>query len=204
MQKFIVLFLAFVSLNIFADTEEQMARDAVKLYQTHSANRYRKPLKLTVSEDSSVNAYAKLSMRGEPIIDITSGALYELTGDGVLATICHELGHFFGHKQFSINPNDPRSMIIESEADYFAGFCLVNFLKSVRGYSDRKAIEEAVEIAKVEAPVYVQSRLDCNKAYSQSFPRGGWNQGYADPECRLLTVIHGARGWKRPNCWYNP
>lgn len=144
-----------------------------------------------------MNASASARIFG-PSLTITTEALRQMVDDEALATMCHEMGHLFGERFFTT----VSGLAVEGEADYFAGKCLMKYLTEVRGMSSRRATAAAEEIAKGEAVAFAQGRLTWERGYLTFYE--GINRSYPPDECRLLTVLHGVWGWKRPACWYNP
>lgn len=192
-----LLTLVFQVAPTLASDEIQTLKDLKNLYRPEAMAKYGKPIQISIENSAKMNAYA-FARFGSPQLTISSGALKQLHDDEVISTICHEIGHLFGvrHK-WTVS-----GLAIEGEADYFAGSCIVRFLRQVRGMSPDRAEREAIEIAEHEAVAFARSRLNWEKAYLEA--HGGIKRGYPNRECRLLTVIHGIKGWKRPQCWYNP
>jgi Zn-dependent peptidase ImmA (M78 family) len=182
------------------ETKVEKLKDLIQLYQSFALRLYKHPLSLIIEQSSEMDAYA--NQRG-PVIGITEGTLSTLPDDAVLATVCHELGHFFGDSRFRLDPTR-QSGIIEAEADYFAGYCLVNYYKVVKGYSKIRAEDASMIAARLEAPYFEKKRLVPERAYGETYFTQGWNRQYPEGECRLLTVLHGIKARQRPSCWYNP
>lgn len=192
-----LIVLVFTSSLAIARDELETINELLELYRPESMEKYGKPIAFTVKKSSQMNASASARLFG-PSLTITTGALESLVDDEALSTMCHEMGHLFGERHFSTISG----LAVEGEADYFSGFCLMRYLKEVRGMSQSRATAEAEEIAKHEASAFAQGRLTWQKAYLDFY--SGINRSYPANECRLLTVLHGVWGWKRPACWYNP
>lgn len=200
MKKFTLLslfILVFTSSLAIARDELETIHELLELYRPQSMEKYGKPIAFTVKKNSDMNASASARLGG-PSLTITTGALESLIDDEALSTMCHEMGHLFGERFFTTISG----LAVEGEADYFSGYCLMRYLTEVRGMSQGRATAEAEEIAKHEAMAFAQGRLTWQKAYLDFY--SGINRSYPANECRLLTVLHGVWGWKRPSCWYNP
>jgi hypothetical protein len=78
----------------------------------------------------------------------------------------------------------------------------MRYYTEVQGLSVAQALYESDRVAEDEAEFFEQCRLEPRNAYEYEIH--GVTLDYPDPNCRLLTLTHGARGWKRPNCWFNP
>lgn len=191
------LLFSLLSAQSFAQNELETIRDLIDLYRPDSMERYKRPIKFTLQRSNQMNAYAT-ALLGRPEVIITTRALKNLKDDEALATMCHEVGHLFGERHvWTIS-----GLAVEGEADYFEGKCLVRFLKEVRRLSHSRAIADAIDIAHHEAVAFAEGRLTWQRAYLDFYQ--GIHRGYPPKECRLLTVIHGIHGWKRPKCWFNP
>ena len=200
MKKFSLLtLLVLVSISTLAVARDELEtiNELLELYRPESMEKYGKPIAFTVKKSSDMNASASVRLGG-PALKITTAALESLVDDEALSTMCHEVGHLFGERLVSTLSD----LAVEGEADYFSGFCIVRYLKEVRGMSHSRATAEAEEIAKHEASAFAQGRLTWQKAYLDFYE--GINRTYPANECRLLTVLHGVWGWKRPACWFNP
>ncbi len=180
-----------------ARDELETIYELLELYRPESMEKYGKPIAFKLKKNSDMNASASARLSA-PTITITTGALKSLIDDEAVSTVCHEMGHFFGERLVSTISG----LAVEGEADYFSGRCLIKYLTKVRGMSQSRAIAEAEEIAKHETAAFAQGRLQWQKAYLDFYE--GVNDSYPANECRLLTVLHGIWGWKRPACWYNP
>ncbi len=167
------------------DARAMLGRDiALKFHQTNEAP----------------NAHASyMGPKNGPLITYYSTLLHLNKDDDVVTVVCHELGHILGNR----SPGVTRAgFALEGEADYFAGKCAVRYYTSVRGMNLSKAQEKAYTGAQQSFSSLYQMRINANEARFQEFP--GISQTYPKPACRVLTVYHGAMGWQRPKCWYNP
>ena len=200
MKKFTLLallVLVFTSTFAVARDEFETINELLELYRPESMKKYGMPIAFTLKKSSDMNASASARLSG-PTLTITTAALKSLVDDEALSTMCHEMGHLFGERHFTT----VSGLAVEGEADYFSGHCLIRYLTEVRGMSKRRATAEAEEIAKHEAVAFAQGRLTWQAAYLEFYE--GINLSYPANECRLLTVLHGVWGWKRPACWFNP
>jgi hypothetical protein len=119
--------------------------------------------------------------------------------DDVVTVVCHELGHMLGSRSPGVTQ---AGFALEGESDYFAGKCAVRYYTTVRNMSLARAQQAAYLGAQQSFSSLYQIRIDANKARSHEYP--GIAPKYPTPECRVLSVYHGAMGWSRPKCWYNP
>lgn len=179
----------------------EIASDIIGLYQPMAREVLGSEIYLWIEpSDESPNAYASFNgPRGSPRIHILTSTLREFEDDEIAATVCHELGHFFGDRTFG---ERSEGIALEGEADYFAGSCLMQYLTKTLHLSPGRAVVEAISIAKNEAQAFEHRRIDPDRARWRYV--NGINLSYPDPDCRLLTVIHGIRNLKRPVCWFNP
>lgn len=196
------IFFAFALCGIAEARDRlEIASDIIGLYQPLAREMFRKEIYLWIEpSNENPNAYASFNgPRGSPRIRILTSTLREFEDDEIAATVCHELGHFFGDRTFG---EKEEGIALEGEADYFAGSCLMRYLTQTLHLSPGRAVVEAISIAKNEAQAFEYRRLDPNRARSKC--ADGINRAYPDPDCRLLTVIHGIRKLNRPVCWFNP
>jgi len=198
----LIIFLAF-ALSGVAEAKDRLeiVSDIIGIYQPLAREMFGQEIFLWVEpSNESPNAYASFNgPRGSPRIRILTPTLIEFEDDEIAATVCHELGHFFGDRSFG---ERSEGIALEGEADYFAGACLMRYLTEVENLSLDRAVTEAIWIAKNEAQAFERRRLDPNRARSKCIE--GIDRAYPAPDCRLLTVIHGIRNLKRPVCWFNP
>lgn len=187
--------------NAQAEDRFEIVSDIIGLYQPMARATFGQEIYLWIEpSNESPNAYASFGgPRGSPRIRILSSTLIEFEGDEVAATVCHELGHFFGDRTYG---ERSEGIALEAEADYFAGSCLMRYLTGTRHLSVGRAQAEAIAIAKDEAQAFERRRLNPDRA--RSMCGEGVALSYPDADCRLLTVIHGIRNLRRPICWFNP
>lgn len=167
-------------------------------------------------ENPKVNASATRTMKDDPIVIIFGGMIRhpEMTRDGVLAVLCHELGHFMGGapKKKRGTSHKRSWSSAEGQADYFVGAkCLPYLLKqkidSTPLFGNESEIEEilvrcgkdevcqrtllaGLSITKVFASLknYYEMpsfhRFDRSEVWETVF-------GHPEPQCRLDTILAG-------------
>ena len=190
--------LAFVP-SISQATEFESIKEIIGSYQQEFRAKFGKEVAFTIEVTSERNAYASFAgPNGSPLITITSAYLDLFDDDEAINSICHEIGHFLGDMSFA---SVSGRFAIESESDYFGGKCGVKYFRR-KGYSLAKAQEITIHNARNSRSKVMSSRLDPNRARIVHFP--GIDTDYATGDCRVLSVVHGAMGWKRPSCWYGP
>ena len=197
----LIALFSFGNVSLANDRFELVA-DIVGLYQRDARRILGSEIYLMADgkDDEGPNAYASFNgPMGAPRIRLTKALLREFEDEEVAATVCHELGHFFG--DLRIGTRDP-GLAIEAEADYFAGGCLMRYLTEGCGISTSRAESIAIDIARNEAQAFERRLLNPDRAVSEQ--AHGILKGYPNANCRLLTVFHGIRGYRRPTCWYNP
>ncbi len=182
-------------------SEIEVIKDLIGLYQPEIRKRYGKELYFEIQETETRNAWASITggPNRSPLLTITSAYLYMFVDDEVINTVCHELGHFLGNISFG---STKQGAAFESEADYFGGSCAVRYYREVRGFSLNKAQETAIHMAKNSRSHVKGYCIDPYEARAMTY--NGINTMYSVPECRVLSVLHGIMGWKRPACWFNP
>lgn len=196
---------AFVFTAVFSTpanaTETEVVKDIIAIHQQDARRILGREIGLVIRQtNEEPNAHASYQgANNGPILTYYSSLLQLNEDDDVVAVVCHELGHFLGSRAFG---KTQIGNAIESEADYFAGQCGVRYYRTVRGMSLSAAQQEISENARKSFEHLYEMRIDPNKARNQAYT--GINQTYSDPSCRVLSVIHGAMGWARPRCWYNP
>ena len=185
-------------------TEEKtsIVKEIVASYQSEALGRLGQMIELRLSDTTDcrfIQAYGGHDKSGIPHVTFFPGLVREFSSDAVLFTLCHELGHLFG----SVNPQsmgiatpyDPRDSI-EGEADYFAGSCILNYLKdeTLAFQAGKEALQKFMGPTIKMAP---------DKARKKKY-KHGIDFDYPNPDCRLLTILNGIKGEERPKCWYNP
>jgi hypothetical protein len=198
---FTLLLLSSGFINSVQATEVETVREIIGIHQKDARALLGREVALKIFEtNESPNAHASnMGPNNGPLITYYSTLLYLNQDDEVITVVCHELGHLIGSRK----PGQTRAgFALEGEADYFAGKCAVRYLTTVRNMSLSRAQEVALTGAQHSFSRLYKTRIDANQARFQQF--SGINQTYASPECRVLTVYHGAMGWNRPKCWFNP
>lgn len=197
----ILLSLSFSSGLATAGDAKEVASDVIAIHQPLARRILGKEIYLLIEQSQKrPNAFASFNgPGGSPRIRILSTLLEEFEDDEIAGTVCHELGHFFGN--LSLGLRDV-GLAIEAEADYFEGKCLARYLTQIRGMSRYPAEREAIRIAKNEAQAFERRFLNSDFAIADRTK--GIMKTYSNPNCRLLTVIQGIRGERRPSCWFNP
>jgi predicted Zn-dependent protease with MMP-like domain len=196
----LVAVFIFISSNALA-TETEIVRDIISIHQSDARRILGREIALRIYETNEApNAHASyMGPNNGPLLTYYSTLLEEQQDDDVVTVVCHELGHFLGNR----GPGVTRSgNAIEGEADYFAGKCAVRYYRMVRGMSLTEAQNTTAMAAQNTFQNLYKIKIDPNRARHMQF--AGVNQTYAKPDCRVLSVIHGAMDWKRPVCWYNP
>jgi hypothetical protein len=182
-------------------TEVETVQEIIAIHQKDARALLGREIALKIYETNEApNAHASyLGPNNGPMITYFSTLLYLNKDDDVVTVVCHELGHLLGSRK----PGQTNAgNALEGEADYFAGKCAVRYFTTVRNMSLSRAQEAAYSGARQSFSSLYKIRIDANRARTQEYP--GINPTYATPECRVLSVYHGAMGWNRPKCWYNP
>lgn len=184
----------------YATDERELIWRTVNLYQLDARITYGHEIDLEIISRSSLNAYPVVSNDGVSLV-FFSRLLEALSDDMIVAATCHELGHLFGSPDLRFKESD---FAVEGESDYFAGACLVRYLMQYERLSRRNAEVAAEVIATSAYSILYQERLLSDCARGSRAGRVIRDGEYPEPNCRLLSVVHGARGWRRPECWYDP
>ena len=196
-----VLATLFLSTIVHA-TELEIVENIISMNQEDARRILGREIAYTVFETNQ-QPNANASYRGPnngPLLTYYSSLLMDQSDDDVVPVVCHELGHLLGNRASGVTPS---GNAIEEEADYFAGKCSVKYYRTYRGMSLRQAQNATAAAAMKAFQELFKTRLNPDRARSEQFP-SGINQTYADPDCRILTIINGSMDWKRPTCWYNP
>lgn len=185
-------------------TEEKVktAKEIIGNYQVRAMSELGQLIELRLNETNDcrfIQAYGGHDKKGFAHVTLFPGLVREFSPNAVLFTLCHELGHLFGSVtpvDIGIaTPYDSRDSI-EGEADYFAGSCILDYLKD-----ENLAFEAGREaLQKFMGPA---TNMDPERARKKKY-RHGVDYDYPNPDCRLLTIQNGVRGEPRPKCWYNP
>lgn len=181
-------------------TEFETISDVIGMYQPEFRAKFGKEVAFKIERTQERNAYASYQgPNGGPLITITSAYLELFIDDEAINSICHEIGHFLGDMSFA---NVGGRFAIESESDYFGGQCGVRYFRTKKGYGLSKAQDITIHNARNARSKTMSARLDPNRARIVHYQ--GIDTDYASGDCRVLSVVHGAMGWKRPSCWYGP
>lgn len=199
---------------------EMLAQRVKSVYGKRIKDLYKKELIINIDwENDRVNAHATKDENDNPVVVVRGGMIRhpEMTRDGLLMIICHELGHHYGGapKKFRGNSNKRSWSSAEGQADYFAtNKCLPlifadgseNIQMRARGddknqesarnrcredqYCIRSAMA-ALVVGKVFAslkPFWENPKLDL----TDSSQVGVTQYKHPRPQCRLDTYIAGA------------
>ena len=180
-------------------------------------------------ENDRVNAHCTLDDNDNPVINLLGGMIRhpEMTRDGLLLILCHELGHYMGGnpKKFRGQSTLRSWASVEGQADYFATFnCLplvFNDHKETKGMYDesKETVSNAQKRCSTSDCVrsslagLAVARLFASLKLGQELPTLVREdetqvpitlQTHPRPQCRLDTFVAGADRWERPFCWFNP
>lgn len=180
-------------------------------------------------ENASVNAHCTLDDYDNPVINILGGMIRhpEMTRDGLLLILCHELGHYMGGepKKFRGRSTLRSWASVEGQADYFAtSFCLplifndqvetkamyeeesekvVNAEKRCGGSDCVRASLAGLAVARLFATL--KTGIDTpTLAKEDRYQVPVTLQTHPNPQCRLDTFVAGGNSDERPLCWFNP
>lgn len=180
-------------------------------------------------ENERVNAHCTLDDYDNPVINILGGMIRhpEMTRDGLLLILCHELGHYMGGepKKFRGRSTLRSWASVEGQADYFAtSTCLPlifnDQLETKAIYSeDEEKVENAEkrcssnECVRASLAGLAVARLFASLktgietptlAKEDRYQSPVTLQTHPNPQCRLDTFVAGASSEERPLCWFNP
>lgn len=208
--KHVFLFTILLSFQTSASvcwdqsTEEKtrVIKEIISAYQPRAMETLGQMIDLRLNETTDcrfIQAYGGHDKAGFPHVTFFPGLVREFSPNAVIFTLCHELGHLFGAvtpRDIGIaTPYDSRDSI-EGEADYFAGSCILEYLKD-----ETLAFEAGREaLQKFMGP---STSMDLERARKKKY-KHGVDYDYPNPDCRLLTILNGIQGIERPTCWYNP
>jgi hypothetical protein len=175
----------------------KVAGDVIGLYQTAARRKYGREIYLKVDHSPGTpNAYSSFhGPDGGPQIRILVSMIEAFRGETIAATVCHELGHFFGDASRGTRDG---VLALESEADYFEGECLVVYFMKIHGLPERDAEARAMRTASDEAEAFEGRPIDPRLGLKQTFD--GAPTDHPPPECRLLTVMNRIERRARPAC----
>lgn len=180
-------------------------------------------------ENERVNAHCTLDDYDNPVINILGGMIRhpEMTRDGLLLILCHELGHYMGGepKKFRGRSTLKSWASVEGQADYFAtSSCLpLIFNDQVETKAIYSEDEEKVENAEKRctsddcvraslaglavARLFASLKMGIETptlAKEDRYQSPVTLQTHPTPQCRLDTFVAGASSIDRPLCWFNP
>jgi hypothetical protein len=198
---FTLLLLSSGFINSAQATEVETVQEIIAIHQKDARALLGREVALKFFQTNEApNAHASyMGPNNGPLITYYSTLLYLNQDDDVVTVVCHELGHLIGSRKPGMTPS---GNALEGEADYFAGKCAVRYFTTMRGMSLSQAQQAAFNGARSSFSSLYKIRINADQARFQEYP--GINQTYASPQCRVLTVYHGAMGWNRPKCWFNP
>lgn len=119
--------------------------------------------------------------------------LPEMNQEGAALILCHELGHGIAGPPFK----EGSSSAVEGEADYFATYSCMRRLGIVSILSGIEVQLTLINKEGVPASFDQRDELVVDEINRDpSF--------YPSNQCRLDTLLAGARGQERPRCWWVP
>lgn len=127
-------------------------------------------------DDDTINAYAHKSQRRVWLINLKGGIgrLKEVTKDGVLSVLCHELGHLIGgYPQHDVVAD----MANEGQSDYFSGHACMTRIFSKEPAETAKSRQTATPYAKEVCDAVHKTQADQNLCYR--IVMAGYNIFYA-------------------------
>jgi len=170
-------------------------------------------------DSDKVNAYCTRDLNNNPVIKIMGGMARhpEMTRDGLLLIVCHELGHYMGGTPKALRGNSGKLSwsSVEGQADYFAtSKCLPKIfknqsenreiIKSVPGKNLRKAQskcgKEDAQCIRVAMASLAVSKVFHSLGEFEQYPDLDKNDqtvayviedGHPSPQCRLDTFLNG-------------
>lgn len=154
-----------------------------------------------------------------------------MTVDGLVATICHELGHGLAGPPFKDGQDGGAKISVEGQADYFAyRSCLPRMFKrlaAMKSYSGSEQAEKicagtqgtklidktqlefcqrAVQTLETERTFFWQSNqtaVDLFASDTSVVQKTDLRPDYyPSPQCRLDTMLAGIKQRPRPACWF--
>lgn len=192
--------------------KQNIIQTIVQKYQPVHFARYKTPLRISFSQAKPCHEIAAQTERykNESIVTVFTG-LFQLTPGGVAFATCHEVGHLLG-KVADESMKRQNRLSLESEADYWGGKCLQEFISShpvipltaehVDECHGDISCEKTFKSVRDTLEKIWNKKADHKQAIDDESE--GVNQFYSDANCRLLSALMGAINQKRPKCWYNP
>lgn len=189
--------LVFVTLDTHAGWKEDIIQEARKAYH---------PLDITVVKNDSVAASAYYGFDGQRV-EVYTGLLKSsrLTADALRMTICHEIGHLAGGVprknvpmdwEGPIDENGMSFLSSEGQADYYAG--MECFKKITKDDSSVDRISQAgLKFLNLvyDFPISIETP---DLSVTPELIR----DSYPGRQCRLDTIVAGAKKLARPSCWF--
>lgn len=154
-----------------------------------------------------------------------------MTPDGVVMTLCHELGHGIGGAPYKRKTDNTRAST-EGQSDYFAArSCIKRVLKYIPEFQPAQAPNAYTENLCRQKFVSAEDLYNCFRGFQaleveriffRQLANGGGETDYHTPDltvvdtvelqetfypsaqCRLDTMIAGLLEQERPRCWYAP
>lgn len=152
-----------------------------------------------------------------------------MTRDGIIATLCHELGHGLGGAPYKVNEFETTQVSVEGQADYFAyRYCVPRMFKQIEPADVIKPVNSYTEYlcqSQTHLPISLCNRmfqsLESERLFFRMNPEDPDTEYdrpdisvatsvntepyyYPSSQCRLDTMISGILATDRPRCWYAP
>lgn len=182
-------------------------------------------------EESTVNAYCTRDMEDNPVIKIMGGMARhpDMTKDGILFVMCHELGHYLGGAPKGFRGRSKRRSwsSAEGQADYYAATkCLPQIFsnneenKKVLKRASKKALEKTsrscekndLVCKRIALAGFAATKVFHSVKDYEDVPDLSKNDenvvysmqyGHPSPQCRLDTVLRGANCDADPNILFD-
>jgi hypothetical protein len=155
------------------------------------------------------------------------GRLPGMTRDGVVATLCHELGHGLGGAPYKVNDFETTQVSVEGQADYFAyRYCVPRIFKRLNAAAAVKPVNDYTDkqcrtLPKASYSVCTRSfqSLESERLFfrlNPDDPNSEYDRRdstiaktintdayfYPTSQCRLDTMMNAILGKDRPSCWF--
>ncbi|RLA62922.1 MAG: hypothetical protein DRQ88_13075 [Epsilonproteobacteria bacterium] len=199
---------------------QELQNQVLKAFEKTIKEKYRKVLIFEDSWDNDkVNAYSTRDLNNNPVIKIMGGMARhpELSKDGFLLIVCHELGHYMGGAPKALRGNSEKLSwsSIEGQSDYFAtSKCLPRIFKNhienreiiksapsknLRKAQARCGLEDALCIRVAMAALSVSKVFHSLREF-ETYPdlekidqsvAYVMEYGHPSPQCRLDTFLNG-------------
>jgi hypothetical protein len=152
-----------------------------------------------------------------------------MSRDGVIATLCHELGHGIGGPPYKDYDEVETDVSVEGQADYFAyRYCLERIFRRLPPDTKIKPVNEFTDKQCKTLPA--SSYAFCTRAFQSleseriffrlnpNDPDSDYDAHdtstvnavnpdpyhYPSSQCRLDTMMNGILRKERPRCWFAP